>query len=105
MTSACRFWLTLSITCSSSASGGRSEERRVGEEGRSRGGPYHLKKKKKRVPFSVIFKNQGTSYAEAPCNSPAPTGDRTASNPSVGVTLLLTGHYNPTAKTMPTRPS
>src|SRR3989442_15991430 len=25
----------------------RSGERRVGEEGRSRGGPYHLKKKKK----------------------------------------------------------
>src|SRR2546427_1545 len=25
----------------------RSEERRVGEEGRSRGAPYHLKKKKK----------------------------------------------------------
>src|SRR2546422_7909329 len=25
----------------------RSEERRVGEEGRSRGSPYHLKKKKK----------------------------------------------------------
>src|SRR2546430_17631451 len=25
---------------------GRSEERRVGEEGRSRGAPYHLKKKK-----------------------------------------------------------
>src|SRR5256885_13830756 len=47
MTSACRFWLTLSITCSSSASGGRSGERRVGEEGRSRGGPYYLKKKKK----------------------------------------------------------
>src|SRR2546430_16264408 len=32
-----------------SAAGGkiRSEERRVGEEGRSRGSPYHLKKKKK----------------------------------------------------------
>src|SRR2546426_12763178 len=27
----------------------RSEERRVGEEGRSRGGPYNLKKKKKRA--------------------------------------------------------
>src|SRR5258707_9918477 len=27
--------------------GERSEERRVGEEGRSRGSPYHLKKKKK----------------------------------------------------------
>src|SRR2546430_5691556 len=26
----------------------RSEERRVGEEGRSRGAPYHLKKKKKK---------------------------------------------------------
>src|SRR2546426_9632367 len=26
---------------------GRSEERRVGEEGRSRGAPYHLKKKKR----------------------------------------------------------
>src|SRR2546422_10001047 len=28
---------------------GRSEERRVGEEGRSRGWPYHLKKKKKKT--------------------------------------------------------
>src|SRR2546425_10383807 len=28
--------------------GGRSEERRVGEEGRSRGAPYHLKKKTRR---------------------------------------------------------
>src|SRR2546423_13769744 len=27
----------------------RSEEGRVGEKGRSRGGPYHLKKKKKRL--------------------------------------------------------
>src|SRR2546430_6767905 len=27
----------------------RSEERRVGEEGRSRGAPYHLKKKKKEI--------------------------------------------------------
>src|SRR2546425_13168659 len=30
------------------AIGLRSEERRVGEEGRSRGAPYHLKKKKKK---------------------------------------------------------
>src|SRR5256886_17143458 len=29
----------------------RSEERRVGEEGRSRWAPYHLKKKKERLEF------------------------------------------------------
>src|SRR2546430_14710410 len=32
---------------------GRSEERRVGEEGRSRGAPHHLKKKKNEVGVSV----------------------------------------------------
>src|SRR2546427_12305074 len=33
--------------------GSRSEERRVGEEGRSRGAPYHLKKKNKVVKYSI----------------------------------------------------
>src|SRR2546422_10374089 len=32
--------------------GGRSEERRVGEEGRSRWSPYHLKKKKKKTAIN-----------------------------------------------------
>src|SRR2546422_10068869 len=31
----------------------RSEERRVGEEGRSRWSPYHLKKKKKKAEVAV----------------------------------------------------
>src|SRR2546427_13049572 len=37
-----RLWAALAV------GGGGSEERRVGEEGRSRGSPYHLKKKKKK---------------------------------------------------------
>src|SRR2546425_11483679 len=36
------------IAVTPGASGGRSEERRVGEEGRYRGAPYHLKKKNRR---------------------------------------------------------
>src|SRR2546430_13374798 len=33
----------------------RSEERRVGEEGRSRGGPVHLKKKKKERTNEIVL--------------------------------------------------
>src|SRR2546430_13779078 len=36
--------------------GGRSEEGRVGEEGRFRGGPGHLKKKKKKPGKDVFVK-------------------------------------------------
>src|SRR2546430_15755555 len=40
--------MAVSIRCTTSSRGGeRSGERRVGEEGRSRGAPGHLKKKKK----------------------------------------------------------
>src|SRR5260221_14305433 len=37
----------------------RSEERRVGEEGRSRWGPYHLKKKKKDICKGVTDAGSG----------------------------------------------
>src|SRR2546430_15196211 len=33
----------------------RSEERRVGEEGRSRGSPYHLKKKNRPPPAGRVY--------------------------------------------------
>src|SRR2546430_6761612 len=36
------------VSASAAARRGRSGERRVGEEGRSRGGPDHLKKKKEK---------------------------------------------------------
>src|SRR2546427_10193419 len=39
--------------------GGRSEERRVGEEGRTRGGPDHLKKKKQTMPRPVTAQERG----------------------------------------------
>src|SRR2546425_4257241 len=39
-----RWWLIYALALLD-----RSEERRVGEEGRSRGSPYHLKKKKKEI--------------------------------------------------------
>src|SRR5258708_39456702 len=35
---------------------GRSGERRVGEKGRSRGAPYHLKKKKEKQEIDVAVK-------------------------------------------------
>src|SRR3712207_9139822 len=40
------------------ARGARSEERRVGEESRSRGLPYHLKKKKKIVLVTLMVSVQ-----------------------------------------------
>src|SRR2546422_11353536 len=38
------------VVAGAGGEGGRSGERRVGEEGRSRWAPYHLKKKKDDVP-------------------------------------------------------
>src|SRR2546429_5369642 len=37
---------------------GRSEERRVGEEGRSRGAPDHLKKKKKKCRVAILMNKE-----------------------------------------------
>src|SRR6201995_6164415 len=39
--------------------GRRSEERRVGKEGRSRGAPYHLKKKEKESLFRGVGEGLG----------------------------------------------
>src|SRR2546421_11605844 len=40
--------------------GERSEERRVGEEGRARGGPCHLKKKKRKETVGVRVRERAT---------------------------------------------
>src|SRR2546430_13885629 len=45
-------------SASSTSCGSGSEERRVGEEGRSRGGPDHLKKKKEKWEGAVIIKKK-----------------------------------------------
>src|SRR5260370_34234872 len=56
-TGCCRHWRVLVWR---SQSQGRSEERRVGEECRSRGSPYHLKKKKKNSGESMVLKKEIT---------------------------------------------
>src|SRR2546428_12712402 len=45
-----------------SANRDRSEERRVGEEGRSRGAPDHLKKKKRRRVFFFYTRQSDRSW-------------------------------------------